>query len=52
MVMGLCDAHKKNLNLQAHYNCISQSFVTVLAKTRLVRPKTEFNFIATVYRHT
>ena len=26
--------------------------VTVLAKTRLVRTKTEFNFITTVYRHT
>ena len=28
------------------------SYVTVLAKTRLVRTKTEFNFIAAVYRHT
>ena len=27
-------------------------YVTVLAKTRLVRTKTEFNFIAAVYRHT
>ena len=27
-------------------------YVTVLAKTRLVRSKTEFNFIAAVYRHT
>ena len=27
-------------------------YVTVLAKTRLVRTKTEFNFITTVYRHT
>ena len=26
--------------------------MTVLAKTRLVRTKTEFNFIAAVYRHT
>ena len=26
--------------------------VTVLAKTCLVRTKTEFNFITTVYRHT
>ena len=27
-------------------------YVTVLAKTRHVRTKTEFNFIAAVYRHT
>ena len=27
-------------------------YVTVLAKTRLVLTKTEFNFIAAVYRHT
>ena len=27
-------------------------YVTVLAKTGLVRTKTEFNFIATIYRHT
>ena len=27
-------------------------YVTVLAKTRLVRTKTESNFITTVYRHT
>ena len=27
-------------------------YVTVLAKTRYVRTKTEFNFIAAVYRHT
>ena len=27
-------------------------FVTVSAKTRHVRTKTEFNFIAAVYRHT
>ena len=27
-------------------------FVTVLAKTGLVRTKTEFNCIAAVYRHT
>ena len=26
--------------------------MSVLAKTRLVRTKTEFNFIAAVYRHT
>ena len=29
-----------------------QLLVTVLAKTRHVRTKTEFNFIAAVYRHT
>ena len=28
------------------------TIVTVLAKTRHVRTKTEFNFIAAVYRHT
>ena len=28
------------------------TFVTVLTKTCIVRTKTEFNFIATVYRHT
>ena len=28
------------------------TYVTVLAKTRHVRTKTEFNFIAAVYRHT
>ena len=28
------------------------TYVTVLVKTRLVRTKTEFNFITTVYRHT
>ena len=28
------------------------SYVTILAKTRHVRTKTEFNFIAAVYRHT
>ena len=27
-------------------------FVTVLAKTHLVRTQTEFNLIAAVYRHT
>ena len=31
------------------YKCL---IVTVLAKTGLVRTKTEFNFIASVYRHT
>ena len=30
----------------------SYLYVTVLAKTRLVHTKTEFNFIAAVYRHT
>ena len=29
-----------------------QTYMTVLAKTHLVRTKTEFNFIAAVYRHT
>ena len=28
------------------------TYVTVLAKIHLVRTKTEFNFIAAVYRHT
>ena len=28
------------------------TYVTVLAKTHHVRTKTEFNFIAAVYRHT
>ena len=27
-------------------------YVTVLVKTRIVQTKTEFNFIAAVYRHT
>ena len=31
---------------------IGIKYVTVLAKTHLVRSKTEFNFIAEVYRHT
>ena len=34
------------------YTFMHTIYVTVLAKTCLVRTKTEFNFIATVYRHT
>ena len=40
-------------NLLVCGKCASQNLiVTVLAKTGLVRTKTEFNFIATVYRHS
>ena len=35
-----------------HAQCCSVVCVTVLAKTRLVHTKTEFNFVAAVYRHT
>ena len=34
------------------YNVYLLKYVTVLAKAHLVRTKTEYNFIATVYRHT
>ena len=30
----------------------SRKYVTVLPKTHLIRTKTEFHFIAAVYRHT
>ena len=49
MILGNCRLEKKCIKEDP---CILNIYVTVLAKTHLVRTKTKFNFIATVYRHT
>ena len=45
--MTNCELESSSYNITLMY-----IYVTVLAKTHHVRTKTEFNFIAAVYRHT
>ena len=50
LALVVCDAY--NHAAKVVIKSCRFDYVTVLAKTRLVRTKTKFKFIAAVYRHT